>query len=200
MSLFKAQSNNESRADLRDLTEGLPYGSPDNLASDSASSLVRPSFDASSDAHYGRSRSASDARSLAPSITTSLYLSHTPPRPSSGLYSEEGTPEGSNTPARPSGHRASNSSPGLAPVAPPPPGRARSSTLRSILTRNGSSTLLSSSPGSNSRSPYGQGYGSSSTSRLASSSSASISSQSISAPLQHTLGESRAMFWGRYLC
>ncbi|ORY87492.1 hypothetical protein BCR35DRAFT_317739 [Leucosporidium creatinivorum] len=146
-------------------------------------------MDASSttDLNYGRSRSASDARSLNHSL---FAYPSTPPRHSSDLTNDPSTSF-----SRPGTHRSTHSSPALSPPSPPTTGRARSSTLRSIFTRNGSSSMLSSSPGAVSgsgRSPYGQGNGS--TARLASASSASISSQSISAPLQHTLVSSSFVF------
>lgn len=89
------------------------------------------------------------------------------------------------------GHRASRSTPGTpSMLAPPSPtiGRNRASTLRSIFNRNGSSSSLI--PGTSGRSPYGQ-FGSAasrSTTRMASASTSSIASLSISSPLPHTLG------------
>jgi hypothetical protein len=197
MSLFKHQpEGNESRADLRDLPIGqLPYASGSreghDVVSDSASSIMRASMDTSSDAHshFNRSRSASDAPSIALSLSPS-----TPSRQPSDYSNEAALLDGAITPPHIIGHRSTHSSPSLAPPSPvaAQAGRSRSSTLRSIFTRNGSSSFLplSSSPGSG-RSPYGQGDAS-----VASASSVSIrSTASIGAPLPHTLGE-----WSLPLC
>ncbi|KAK4057323.1 hypothetical protein OIO90_001820 [Microbotryomycetes sp. JL221] len=111
-----------------------------------------------------RSRASSNAASLAPS---ELSLTSTPPRPST---------------------------PALSPSSPPAlsTARSRSSTLQSIFARNRSSTLLSSSPSNSSLRGVGGPYGAGS--RFASLSSASVNSQLISAPLQHTLVASNFCF------
>ncbi|KAM0789384.1 hypothetical protein ACM66B_000213 [Microbotryomycetes sp. NB124-2] len=113
----------------------------------------------------GRPRATSNAASLAPS---ELSLAATPPRNSVDV-------------PRPGMHRSTVSSPALSPSSPPQLSttRSRSSTLQSLFTRNRSSTLLSTSPSSSSlRGPYGAG------SRFAASSTTSVNSQRISAPLQ----------------
>ncbi|GAA6032564.1 hypothetical protein JCM8097_004818 [Rhodosporidiobolus ruineniae] len=106
-------------------------------------------------------------------------------------------------------HRPSRSSP-INSLSPPSPssspaasslghGRPRSSTLQRMFQSRNASQLSLSSPGvgEGGRSPYGQGVAGGaggSTARLASSSTASVSTQSISAPLPNSFVHSSFIF------
>ncbi|KAK4048193.1 hypothetical protein OIV83_004898 [Microbotryomycetes sp. JL201] len=152
-----------TRPSMLDLAD--PSSDTDAASLQHPSPALRPASEVS---FRGRARATSNAASLAPS---ELSLAATPPRNSVDV-------------PRPMAVRSALSSPGLSPSSPPQLSttRSRSSTLQSLFTRNRSSTLLSTSPSSSSlRGPYGAG------SRFASSSTTSVNSQRISAPLQHTL-------------
>jgi len=170
----------------------------------------RPSIDeASSSGHsgahlvIGRGRSVSDA---GPSIgtrlnatTSNFFGGHALTQSSSLAPARLGTETLAPTPPRnSSGHRHAASTPNALLPPQPAANRSRSSTLRSIFTRNGSSASLSLNPGAGGPtgiSPYGQAGGS--LTRLATGSSASVASLSIGAPIAHSAGKLVLDFFSR---
>lgn len=185
MTLFKHRPSMDSRGDLADDTlDDLDYDPAESTLSLAPSPPSRPRSTSISAGPHAVLPAPSnyDVESILANEAEHIQLSQAQSQLDSSSFR---------------GHRASRSTPGTpSMLAPPSPtiGRNRASTLRSIFNRNGSSSSLV--PGVSGRSPYGQ-FGSAasrSTTRMASASSSSIASLSISSPLPHTLVSSAFVF------